>query len=65
MEIWETSLGDYFIKMFHEDVLLNLPGGWKKRFVQRRKGASAGKWDIYHHPPGGGKRLKSEPDLRR
>ena len=32
-------------------VLVNLPGNWNKKFVQRINGASKGQWDVYLNAP--------------
>ena len=46
------------------DVVFDLPGGWQKRLTQRNSGASAGRIDVYLHPPKGHK-LRSAPDLKK
>ena len=47
------------------DEWYDLPGGWKKRAMQRKSGSSAGGWDVYLHPPAPGKRLRSSTELMR
>ena len=47
------------------DEWYDLPGGWKKRAMQRKSGSSAGGWDVYLHPPPPGKRLRSSTELMR
>merc|ERR1712150_128601 len=47
------------------DEWYDLPGGWKKRAMQRKSGSSAGGWDVYLYPPPPGKRLRSSTELMR
>jgi hypothetical protein len=45
-----------------EDYSLNLPGGWRKRYVMRKTEDRAGKWKAYLTSPEG-ERLRSRKDL--
>jgi len=45
------------------DQWFDLPDGWRKQIVTRKTGNTAGTCDVYVHPPGGGKRLRSTNEI--